>query len=105
MIRSQTGTMLWKHGRRLKGSRLLADPFSRPNLIVLDTLGKLNAHGHGVDGLLPRVPASVSIIALTRERGAYSPVVGMKPPCPVCRRPHDHGAVEGWLARKQKPRR
>jgi hypothetical protein len=27
----------------------------------------------------------VSIIALTRERGAYSPVVGMKPlPCPVC---------------------
>ena len=30
-----------------------------PDLIVVDTLGKLAAHGHGVGGYCPRVPASL----------------------------------------------
>jgi len=108
MIRSQTGTILWKHGRRLKGSRLLADPFSRPNLIVLDTLGKLNAHGHGVDGLLPRVPASVQRVDHRSDPRARRLQPGRRHEAaalPGLRRSHDRGAVEGWLARKQKPRR
>jgi hypothetical protein len=58
-----------------------------PDLIVIDTLGKLAAHGHGVGGCCRacRRLFSVSMPALIRERGADSPVVGMKPlPCPVC---------------------
>jgi hypothetical protein len=87
MIRSQVGTMLWKHGRRLKGSRLLADPFSRPNLIVLDTSASSTrmAPASAACCRACRRLFSVSIIALTRERGAYSPGVGMNP-CPVCGR-------------------
>ena len=57
------------------------------DLIVIDTLGKLYAHGHGVGGYCRdcRRLFSVSIVVLIRERGADSPVVGMKPlPCPVC---------------------
>jgi hypothetical protein len=57
------------------------------DLIVIDTLAKLYAHGHGVGGYCRdcRRLFSVSIVVLIRERGADSPVVGMKPlPCPVC---------------------
>jgi hypothetical protein len=58
-----------------------------PDLIVIDTLDKLAAHGHGVGGYRRdcRRPFSVSMPALIRERSAESPVVGMTPlPCPGC---------------------
>ena len=51
------------------------------DLIVLDTIGKLYAHGHGINGYCRtcrryfRVPMSV----LVTGRGADSPVVGMRP--------------------------
>jgi hypothetical protein len=51
------------------------------DLIVLDTLGKLYAHGHGLNGYCRscrryfRVPMPV----LIATRGADSPVVGMRP--------------------------
>jgi hypothetical protein len=57
------------------------------DLIVLDTLGKLYAHGHGITGHCRscqryfRAPMPV-LIGL---RGADSPVVGMRPPaCAGC---------------------
>jgi hypothetical protein len=58
-----------------------------PDLIVIDTLGKLAAHGHGVGGYCRdcRGLFSVSMPALIHERRAESPVVGMTPlPCPGC---------------------
>ena len=56
------------------------------DLIVIDTLGKLYAHGHGVGGYCRdcRRLFSVSMAALIHERSAESPV-GMTPlPCPGC---------------------
>jgi hypothetical protein len=56
-------------------------PSPAADLIVLDTLGKLYAHGHGINGYCRpcrrffRVPMPVLIAA----RGADSPVVGMRP--------------------------
>jgi hypothetical protein len=57
------------------------------DLIVLDTLGKLYAHGHGLTGYCRpcrryfRVPMPLLIAA----RGGDSPVVGMRPlRCAAC---------------------
>jgi hypothetical protein len=55
--------------------------------IVLDTLGKLHARGHGVGGycLACQRVFSVSLPALIKERGGDSKVVGMRPlTCPGC---------------------
>jgi hypothetical protein len=55
--------------------------------IVLDTLGKLYAHGHGIGGycLVCQRIFGVSIVALIKERGGEARVVGMKPlTCPGC---------------------
>jgi hypothetical protein len=50
-------------------------------VLVLDTLAKLHAHGHGVRGYCRacRRLFSVSMPDLIRDRGADSPVVGMRP--------------------------
>ena len=58
------------------------------NPIVLDTLGKLEAHGHGVGGycLACRRLFDVSLWALIGERGGNSSVIRMTPlTCPLCR--------------------
>jgi hypothetical protein len=62
-------------------------PSPAADQIVLDTLGKLYSHGHGLTGYCRpcrrffRVPMPVLIAA----RGADSPVVGMRPlRCAVC---------------------
>jgi hypothetical protein len=69
--------------------------------IVLDTLGKLYAHGHGLDGWCldcsaryrPSAPAAeqtsagfdVDITAFIAERGADAAIIGLQPPpCPRC---------------------
>jgi hypothetical protein len=69
--------------------------------ITLDTLGKLYAHGHGLNGWClecsasyrPEVPAAarpragfdVDIAALIAERGADAAIVSLRPPpCPRC---------------------
>lgn len=69
--------------------------------IVLDTLGKLYAHGHGLDGwcldcagrYLPAAPATervrssfdIDMPALISERGTEALIVGLGPPrCPRC---------------------
>jgi hypothetical protein len=69
--------------------------------IALDTLAKLHAHGHGLDGWCldcsaryrPATPAAeqaragfdVDIAALIAERGAEAGIVGLRPPvCPRC---------------------
>jgi hypothetical protein len=55
--------------------------------IVLDTLGKLYAHGHGIGGycLTCQRVFTVSLLALIKERGGDARVVGMKPlTCPGC---------------------
>lgn len=74
---------------------------SRMHTIVLDTLGKLYARGHGLDGWCldcsaryrPSAPAAtqaragfdVDITALIAECGAEAHVVGLAPPaCPRC---------------------
>jgi hypothetical protein len=60
---------------------------SAQDAIVLDTLGKLYAHGHGINGycLVCQRVFLVSLPALIKERGGDSPVVGMKPlTCPGC---------------------
>ena len=57
------------------------------NLFVLDTLGKLHMHGHGIGGycLICQRLFSVSMTALIAERGADCLVRGMKPlTCPGC---------------------
>jgi hypothetical protein len=50
-------------------------------VLVLDTLAKLHAHGHGVGGYCRscRRLFSISMPDLMRDRGANSPVVGMRP--------------------------
>lgn len=56
-------------------------------LIVLDTLGKLYAHGHGLFGycLVCQRSVLVSLPELIAERGPDNPVVCMKPlTCPGC---------------------
>jgi hypothetical protein len=58
-----------------------------PDRIRLDTLGKLHQHGHGIGGycLICRKLFAVDIGVLVAERGAVSPVIGMKPlSCPSC---------------------
>jgi len=67
--------------------------------ITLDTLSRLAAHGHGLDGWCldcsaryrPSAPAGevqragfdIDIAALIAERGADAPIVGLRPPpCP-----------------------
>jgi hypothetical protein len=55
--------------------------------IVLDTLGKLYAHGHGIGGycLVCMRVFAVSLPALIKERGGDSRYIGMKPlTCPGC---------------------
>ena len=51
------------------------------DLIVLDTLGKLYAHGHGINGYCRtcRRYFCVPMPLLIAARGADSPVVGMRP--------------------------
>ena len=50
-------------------------------VLVLDTLAKLHAYGHGIGGYCRacRRLFSVSMPDLIRDRGADSPVVGMRP--------------------------
>jgi hypothetical protein len=69
--------------------------------IVLDTLGKLYAHGHGLDGWCldcsaryrPSAPAAtqaragfdIDMATLIADRGAGARIVGLAPPaCPRC---------------------
>ena len=57
--------------------------------IVLDTLGKLYAHGHSIGGycLVCQRVFVVSLPTLIAERGGGARVVGMKPvTCPGCQR-------------------
>jgi hypothetical protein len=56
-------------------------PSSAADLIVLDTLGKLRAHGHGLNGYCRacRRYFNVAMPALIAARGPESPVVGMRP--------------------------
>jgi hypothetical protein len=54
---------------------------------VLDTLGKLYAHGHGIGGycLVCQRIFDVSIVALIKERGGDCRYIGMTPlTCPGC---------------------
>jgi len=58
-----------------------------PSLFVLDTLGKLHMHGHGIGGycLICQRLFSVTMVALIAERGEGCQVRGMKPlTCPGC---------------------
>jgi hypothetical protein len=75
-------TRRWGHA---KPGPALASP--AVDLVVLDTIGKLRARGHGLGGHCRpcrrffHVPMPVLIAA----RGADSPVVGMRPlRCAVC---------------------
>jgi hypothetical protein len=57
------------------------------DLIVLDTLGKLEAHGHGIGGyyLASRRLFAVSMTVLMLERGRdYSPIRMAPLRCPGC---------------------
>jgi hypothetical protein len=69
------------------------------DLIVLDTIGKLYAHGHGLSGYCRpcRRYFHVLMPVLIAARGTDSPVVGMRP----LRRPGDgdprRGAADGRL--------
>jgi hypothetical protein len=73
----------------------------RMHTIILDTLGKLYAHGHSLVGWCldcagryrPAMPAGeqlrssfdIDMPALISERGADAAVVGLRPPpCPRC---------------------
>ena len=51
------------------------------DLIVLDTLGKLYAHGHGLNGYCRpcRRFFLVPTLVLVAARGADSPIVGIRP--------------------------
>jgi hypothetical protein len=58
------------------------------DMIVIDTLGKLATHGHGLSGYcqICRQHFSVSIAAMIMQRGADSPGTGMRPlVCSSCR--------------------
>ena len=72
--------------------------------VTLDTLGRLAAHGHGLNGWClacsaryrPAAPAAeraradfaIDIAALIAERGADAALVGLRPPpCPRCGSP------------------
>jgi hypothetical protein len=58
-----------------------------PTFVVLDTLGKLPAHGHGLSGycLACQRMFMVSLPALIKERGGDSKVAAMRPlACPGC---------------------
>jgi hypothetical protein len=74
---------------------------SRMPAIILDTLGRLAAHGHGLDGWCldcsaqyrPAVPAAqrvragfvIDMAALIAERGTDTAIVALgPPPCPRC---------------------
>jgi hypothetical protein len=76
----------------------------RMHTIVLDTLGRVAAHGHGLVGWCldcsaryrpatpaaeqPRAGFDVDMAALIAERGAEAHVVGLRPPpCPRCGSP------------------
>jgi hypothetical protein len=62
-------------------------PSPNADLIVLDTLGKLYAHGHGMRGycLTCQRVFAVSLPALIKERGDDCRYIGMKPlTCPGC---------------------
>jgi hypothetical protein len=54
---------------------------SDARLIVVNTLGKLRPHGHGLSGYCRRRQSHfvVPLPALIAARGADSPVVGMRP--------------------------
>jgi hypothetical protein len=77
---------------------------SRMPTLILDTLGKLAAHGHGLDGWCldcsaryrPAVPAAmraradfaIDMAQIIAERGADAKIVGLRPPaCPRCGSP------------------
>lgn len=83
------------------GDAISENAMPRMPTIVLDTLGKLYAHGHGLYGRCldwsaryrPSAPAAeqpragfvVDIAALIAERGADAMIVGLRsPPCPRC---------------------
>jgi hypothetical protein len=58
-----------------------------PDLIRLDTLGKLYAHGHGIGGYCLRCQRlfAVDIVEFIHERGWECPVTRMKAlTCPGC---------------------
>jgi hypothetical protein len=60
---------------------------SARDFIVLDTLGKLYAHGHGIGGYCLDCQRLfvASLPKLITERGGDARVVGMKPlTCPGC---------------------
>jgi hypothetical protein len=70
------------------------------DLIVLDALGMLYAHGHGIGGycLVCQRILDVSLPALNMERSGGARVVGMKPlTCLLPGAAHlpNHGATEG----------
>jgi hypothetical protein len=69
------------------GLGLFSDANARAVRDRLDTLGKLHQRGHGIGGycLICRELFAVDMAALVAERGADSPIVGMKPlRCPSC---------------------
>lgn len=58
-----------------------------PGQIVLDTLGKLRAHGHGLWGWCYSCAGlfDVDVTALVDERGADCDIARLAPvPCPYC---------------------
>jgi hypothetical protein len=62
-------------------------PSPAAELIVLDTIGKLYAHGHGLSGYCRpcRRFFLVPMLVLIAARRADSPVVGMRPlRCAAC---------------------
>jgi hypothetical protein len=62
-------------------------PSRAADQIVIDTLGKLCTHGHGMGGccLTCQRVFAVSLPALIKERGGDRRAVGMKPlRCPGC---------------------
>jgi hypothetical protein len=62
-------------------------PSRAADQIVIDTLGKLYAHGHGIGGycLTCQRVFSVSLPARIKERGGDCRYIGMKPlTCPGC---------------------
>ena len=60
---------------------------SNAHRIVLDTLGKVHAHGHGLFGYCRTCDRhfDIPVPVLIAVRGANSPVVGMRPVrCAAC---------------------
>jgi hypothetical protein len=71
-------------------------PSPLADLIVLDTLGKLHAHGYGVGGycLDCRRLFAVSLTVLILERGRdYSPIRMALLRCPGCGRRHTQYSI------------